>query len=115
MRKARKLLRLAKFIKSYRKFKIKYRTISYEKDFHFVFNIIMELSYGLFYFFDNLDVLSKINYTKLSYKKWSFKASLFKFFAHLAKILINLQALIEANEELSKFDEKDSTVSSQET
>ena len=98
MRDARKLFRLFKSINEYQKISKLLSKIE-EDEFAFYFNVLNRLCFLGYWFFDNLQILSKINFLKLDAKKNAQIGSLFWFFALIFSLILDLRNLIKISHE----------------
>ena len=98
MRDARKLFRLFKSVNEYQK--ISKLLVKIEEDeFAFYFNVLNRLSFLGYWFFDNLQILSKINFLKLDPKKNAKLGALFWLFGLIFALILDLRNLIKVSHE----------------
>jgi len=98
MRDARKLFRLFKSINEYQKISKLLNKIE-EDEFAFYFNILNRLGFLGYWFFDNLQILSKVNFLKLDAKKNAKIGAIFWFFALIFALVLELRNLIRVSHE----------------
>lgn len=98
MRDARKLFRLFKSINEYQKISKLLAKIE-EDEFAFYFNLLNRLGFLGYWFFDNLQILSKVNFLKLDPKKNAKIGALFWFFALIFALILDVRNLIKVSHE----------------
>jgi peroxin-11B len=96
MRDARKLFRLFKSINEYQKITQLLNKIE-EDEFAFYFNILNRLGFLGYWFFDNLNILSKVNFLKLDAKKNAKIGAIFWFFALIFALVLEIRNLIRVS------------------
>lgn len=96
MRDARKLFRLFKSINEYQKITQLLNKIE-EDEFAFYFNILNRLGFLGYWFFDNLQILSKVNFLKLDPKKNAKIGAIFWFFALIFALVLEVRNLIRVS------------------
>jgi peroxin-11B len=98
MRDARKLFRLFKSLNEYHKI-TQLLTKMEEDELAFYLNILNRLGFMGYWFFDNLQVLSKINFLKLDSAKNGKIASLFWFFALIFSLILDARNFVRYSQD----------------
>jgi hypothetical protein len=98
MRDARKLFRLFKSLNEYQKISKLLAKIE-EDEFAFYFNLLNRLGFLGYWFFDNLQILSKVGFVKLDAKHQGKVGAIFWFFALIFGLVLEIRNFIKISHE----------------
>ena len=101
MGNARKMVRLFKSFPNYKSLMDMMNKKGLSGDFQDVMTMSWRLCLFLFFFFDNIRILSKIKFINFDEKANMRRAAFFELLSHISKLLINLSKFNDLNDKLA--------------